>query len=255
VTDDHAIPEPPEEESYFVSMTDIMVGLLFVFIIMLMTFALQYRGATATVRDADELVDEAKRTLLTDVVNLLTAAGVPITVNLEQGVIHLPESVLFEPARAELPEKGRLAVNHVRAALAKVMPCYAKDRPTACESHAAWLDALFIEGHSDSDRIRDGSRYRDNLELSAVRAVNTYRELIAPTDPAGLADAQTLKDMQNRDGDAVLAFSGYGDQRPIDRGTNAEAKARNRRIDLRFLMATLRPPELDALAVELRQQP
>lgn len=115
MTDDVAAPEAPEEESYFVSMTDIMVGLLFVFIIMLMTFALQYRGATATMRDADELVDEAKRTLLTEVGNLLTAAGVPITVNLEQGVIHLPESVLFEPARAELPEKGRLAVNHVRA--------------------------------------------------------------------------------------------------------------------------------------------
>jgi chemotaxis protein MotB len=32
-----------EEESYFVSMTDLMVGLLFIFIIMLMVFALQYR--------------------------------------------------------------------------------------------------------------------------------------------------------------------------------------------------------------------
>ena len=34
-----------EEESYFISMTDLMVGLLFIFIIMLMVFALQYREA------------------------------------------------------------------------------------------------------------------------------------------------------------------------------------------------------------------
>jgi chemotaxis protein MotB len=34
------------EEGYFVSMTDMMVGLLFLFIIMLMLFALKYQEAT-----------------------------------------------------------------------------------------------------------------------------------------------------------------------------------------------------------------
>ncbi len=32
-----------EEENYFVSMTDMMVGILFIFIIMLMMFALNFR--------------------------------------------------------------------------------------------------------------------------------------------------------------------------------------------------------------------
>jgi chemotaxis protein MotB len=32
-----------EDESYFVSMTDLMVGMLFIFIIMLMAFALNLR--------------------------------------------------------------------------------------------------------------------------------------------------------------------------------------------------------------------
>ena len=32
-----------EEENYFVSMTDLMVGLVFVFIILLMYFALQFQ--------------------------------------------------------------------------------------------------------------------------------------------------------------------------------------------------------------------
>jgi chemotaxis protein MotB len=34
-----------EQESYFVSMTDLMIGLLFIFIILLMSFAVSYRGA------------------------------------------------------------------------------------------------------------------------------------------------------------------------------------------------------------------
>lgn len=35
-----------EEENYFVSMTDLMVGLVFVFIILLMYFALQFQDVT-----------------------------------------------------------------------------------------------------------------------------------------------------------------------------------------------------------------
>ena len=37
-----------EEENYFVSMTDMMVGVLFIFIIMLMVFALDFRSVTDT---------------------------------------------------------------------------------------------------------------------------------------------------------------------------------------------------------------
>src|SRR4051812_21851603 len=35
-----------EEENYFISMTDMMVGMLFIFIIMLMSFALLFRQQT-----------------------------------------------------------------------------------------------------------------------------------------------------------------------------------------------------------------
>ena len=39
-----ATEEPTEEsENYFISMTDMMVGMLFIFLIMLMVFALNYR--------------------------------------------------------------------------------------------------------------------------------------------------------------------------------------------------------------------
>src|SRR5258708_33818028 len=37
-----------EEESYFVSMTDVFIGLLFIFIIMLMFFAMRFQEATQT---------------------------------------------------------------------------------------------------------------------------------------------------------------------------------------------------------------
>lgn len=262
MSDDAPAHEAPEEESYFVSMTDIMVGLLFVFIIMLMTFALQYRNAeaarnkeTETIQSADELAAAARRKLLVDVETYLQERGVKVTVDLQQGVIRLPESVLFEKARAELGAEGQAAISHVATALAAALPCYAANRPASCAGpRTAWLDALFIEGHTDDDPLRAGARYQDNLELSALRAVNTYRELVGLNAAADLERqeaAQLLLDLRNRNREPVLAFSGYGAQRPITENSDPVSKAQNRRIDLRFLMATLRPPELEALAAEL----
>jgi len=43
MSDSQHIEDTPEDENYFVSMTDMMVGMLFIFIIMLMMFALNFR--------------------------------------------------------------------------------------------------------------------------------------------------------------------------------------------------------------------
>ena len=47
-----------EEESYFVSMTDMMVGLLFLFIIMLMNFAFRLQETTEDLTSANEVRSE-----------------------------------------------------------------------------------------------------------------------------------------------------------------------------------------------------
>ena len=52
--------EHEEEENYFVSMTDMMVGVLFIFIIMLMIFAMDFREQT----DEQEKISEEQRQVL-----------------------------------------------------------------------------------------------------------------------------------------------------------------------------------------------
>src|ERR1700756_565212 len=47
---DVGAPEHVQGENYFVSMTDMMVGMLFIFIIMLMSFALLFRQQTDATR-------------------------------------------------------------------------------------------------------------------------------------------------------------------------------------------------------------
>jgi len=77
-----------EEESYFVSMTDMMVGLLFVFLIMLMYFALQYKD------NAQELLtaDATRTTILEQLKESLKREGVEVQIDTETGVLRLPDS-------------------------------------------------------------------------------------------------------------------------------------------------------------------
>lgn len=75
---------------------------------------------------------------------------------------------------------------------------------------------ITVAAHTDSDAIRGtlAASYPDNAALSAARA----------------EDAVSV--LQSVAGAERLVAAGRGDREPVDRGTSAEAKARNRRVEL-----------------------
>lgn len=218
-----------EEESYFISMSDMMVGLLFIFIIMLVYFALQYRQTTDELTGAERTRTE----ILAQLERRLKEQGVQVVVDYDTGVLRLPEEVLFGSGQFDLNPNGVAAVSTVAREMARVLPCYTfgVQRP-ACEESPHRIDAIFVEGHTDIDPMRGGM---DNWDLSVRRATNTYRQLIAAYPALG-----RLTNFPEGETNSVpvLGVSGYGPDRPIARGEDADAKRLNRRIDLRFLMAT-----------------
>ena len=225
-------------ENYFISMTDLMVGLLLIFIILLMFFALQFKE---TIHEQDT-ISEARESILNDVQKTLKEAGVTVRLEVNQGLIRLPESVLFESGQAALNDRGRRAIEVLAASLEQILPCYTKgvrSRRESCPGGNALVDAILIEGHTDDVPVKSGRRWQDNLELSTFRATNTYRALLEAS--TGNGDSSLL-DFQNAAGVPVLSVSGYGQHRPV-----AEEKAPNRRIDLRLLMAPARATAQDFL--------
>lgn len=228
-----------EEESYFISMADMMVGLLFVFIILLLYFALQFQQKSHALSDAGD----ARKHLLTDLETAIRRADPTLDVHAEPdtGVLTLPAAILFAKSSDQLSEGGQVAVGVVGRAMAHVLPCYTGQRqPQGC-SYATErrLDAIFVEGHTDSDPFTSNGRISDNLDLSAFRAANTFRTL---------RDLHLgLEHLENPSGQPILSVSGYGDTRPVpgNPGTTEAEKGRNRRIDLRFLMDT--PPASEPL--------
>jgi flagellar motor protein MotB len=221
--------EEADEESYFVSMADMMVGLVFIFIVLLLYFALQFRQSNARLTDATE----TRTVLLRQLDRQLLDRGLAVSIDTRSGVLRLPEDVLFDRGAAELNPRGHAAAAILGDVLARALACYSYPRPQAgCGPGAHGLDAVFVEGHTDRDALSGRGMVRDNLDLSVARATNTYRAL--------LADAPRLDTMRNGpapSGQPILSVAGYGADRPIDLGDSPAAKARNRRIDLRFLMS------------------
>ena len=73
-------------------------------------------------------------------------------------------------------------------------------------------------------------RFQSNWDLSAARASATFLRLVDAFPGLG-----ALKN--DRDG-ALIGVSGYGEYRPIDQSGSEIGMQRNRRIELRFIMAT-----------------
>ena len=255
-------PEAPDSdgENYFVSMTDMMIGVLFIFVIMLMTFALDFQKTTTVqqnsinvaqqvalklqrmqtdVRDniADmEKTNQVRRQLLTDLQTQLASEGLDVAIDTANGVLRLTENaVKFDANRSDLSDRARLNVGKIARVLERVLPRYVACRAGAekpnCIARGAGptVETVFIEGHTDTTGVPDlKERDRRNWELSAERAVSTYREIVAQTP--------ILRQLRNLHGEEIISVSGYSSTRPIDPHETREAWDKNRRIDLRFVM-------------------
>ena len=237
--------EAEQAESYYVSITDMLIGLLFLFVIMLMYFALQLRITTQELVTADD----TRNRLLNELADYLHERNVRAEVDLSAGVLRLPDEILFERGQDAPKPEGVTALRVLAEGMTQKLPCYsyrgAGPRPEACPATPHHLEAVFIEGHTDSDPISSTGRLRDNWDLSSARAANTFR-ILTQHQPE-LAAFRNKEDAAATGATSLLSIAGYADQRPVNAADTREAKAANRRIDIRFVMAG---PDTAAAAAE-----
>jgi chemotaxis protein MotB len=238
--------------------------LLFVFIIILMSFALRLREAEALQEDAkrqaeaasevlttvtDDLVEdtEVRNRLLKEIAESLRRQGVQVHLDLRNGVLRLPEELLFDSGSAEFREEGRRAVEILGYTLARLLPCYdnREEVPAAqCgERRPLRLDAVFVEGHTDNVDIHT-VRFPNNWALSYARAHRTYADL--------MASAPSLETFKNGQDQSLFSMSAYADTRPAAGNDTEEGRRQNRRIDLRFILATPDEGELNEVRRRLQ---
>lgn len=260
-------------DSYLASVSDLMAGLVFIFIITLAVFALRLAMTNEDAKAAEEetrvqleSIRSARKnrtTLLNALKDQLTELGIEVKVMEDQGVLRLGENGIgFETGRFHPISGHEARVGKLAYALAQVLPCFVdhedrtenqnpSSRPRYCladlhdEEHMCLVrpdpgsprvDTVLVEGHTDSLRVNCRScKFSDNLELSTMRAAEIWR-MSAACEPS-------LEGLMNRDQLRVVSVSGYGKTRLADE-TNPQASV-NRRIDLRFIMESPRAEDLD----------
>lgn len=237
--------------SYLASLSDLMIGLLFIFIIILMAFTLSYKAAEeagqrersilASANQALTDSDRLRAQILQHVQRSLEQQGIRVQVDLRNGVLRLPESLLFDEGSAEFRPGGVAAIAKVASALSAVLPCYAAGSVSlaGCSPEERnRLDSVFIEGHTDNVPIQS-VLYRDNWDLSVARARVTYFSLFR--------NAPDLQALINGNGEPLFSMTAYADTRPAANNSTADGRAENRRIDLRFIMTPPAPKSLGAM--------
>ena len=116
--------------------------------------------------------------------------------------------VLFTVGSADLAPEGQAQIARVASILTDV----AGDIPPSLD----WI--LRVDGHTDNVPLSGAGVFRDNWELSQARALSVVRFL---QDQLGFPPDR-------------LAATGFGEHRPVATGNSAEARAQNRRIELKL---------------------
>lgn len=116
--------------------------------------------------------------------------------------------VLFGPGSADLGPDGR-------AALSQFADLFDEVRD-ALPEELGWI--LRVDGHTDDVPLSGAGRFRDNWELSQARALSVVRYL-----------AEVRGFPPDR-----LAANGFAEWQPLDPAPTPEARARNRRIELKL---------------------
>lgn len=145
---------------------------------------------------------EVQRKVYSDVRTFITQKGIEGIVGavLEKGkvVIRIPGDVMFENGQVELSPEGKKILVELKDVLIK--------------KHDQKIN---IVGHTDDLPMRAGARFKDNWEISSLRAVYVLRYLMQ----LGIAQER-------------LTATGLADLEPLYPNNTADNRARNRRVEL-----------------------
>lgn len=234
--------QPDEENPYWVSFSDIMAGLLVIFILASMALVLQLRDKNEQVTEAIKELQKAeqvRRTIIEEIVAELKESKIEVAISENHTVIRIPENVIsFKQGKFDVPKSQQVRENIIKIGMAMSRAIHTDER---------WrqLDTVFIEGHTDDLPCPTYLCPMGNWGLSAKRAISIWRFW-----GENLEGSTNLDHFKNHSGEKLFSVSGYADTRPEESTINApstrENRSKNRRIDVRL---TIRRPKIGDLEV------
>ena len=116
--------------------------------------------------------------------------------------------VLFSTGSSDLSTEGKAEISNVTEILSSIM----KDIPDNID----WV--IRVDGHTDDIPLSGSGEFKDNWELSQARALSVVKYMITKLNFSG----------------SRLAANGFGEYQPINMEDTPEARAQNRRIEIKL---------------------
>ncbi len=255
-----------EEESVFVTMSDLTISFLLIVMILLAFFATQLMNnanVTIPITEYEELrkeYDEMRTELQStqeDNENLVAQLRTRLEVYLEntrdqrknilieirnrllnefpeldveisekEDALHLREA-LFEIGKAVFLPNKRRYVERIGEILDEILNCYTVGDNVLRDAQCNSENTLVEAVQIEGHTDRIGDD-NFNLRLSTNRATETFYAI--------LDRAPRILEYKNQRGESVMSVSGYGEMRPVDPTNTNEINVTDRRIDIRILM-------------------
>jgi flagellar motor protein MotB len=225
-----------EENPYWMSFSDILSGLLILFVLASVVLMVELMEAKQELENKQEAFTEelemlhkaegVRKTILHEAAELLQQRGIQVTVSENETVLSIPNDILgFESAAFNIGPQFESTALEIGEVLSHVINQ---------DNREQYLDTIFIEGHTDSKNF-NGMMGKGNWGLSTFRAISLW-ELWRDSLP----DALKLDGVTNRDGNPLFSVSGYAaTRRAVETEITDHDYRSNRRIDIRF---TIRRP-------------
>lgn len=234
--------EKQTDNPYWLSFSDMMSGILIIFILVCMTLLYQlielknnYRSEIMReIEDKYNKNSKIRQSILQDIAKELAEQGVRVFIEDNKTVLRIPEDSLhFDVNKSEIKDELKANAWKIGKAL-----------HNGLTKNERWkhLETIFIEGHTDGKQVKSIPRF--NWDLSTERAVSLWQFWLHDTEYG-----DKLKNLSNKDDSGtekpLFSVSGYADTRRVEDIEKTEDDAKkNRRIDIRF---TTRQPVLEEL--------
>lgn len=211
--------ESADDGHYWISISDLMTSLLFIFIIILAYTIFTFSEKSAVFEESFYSRGE----LLTQIQTTLKAKNIDVDIDPKNGNMRIKADTFFAVGSADLSADGQAKMAEIARNIQKAYLSNIKYKNA--------IDTVFIEGHTDNIpvNLNFGGRRWTNMELSAQRAINTYLTMDSATG---------IGQIKNRDGRFLFSYSGYSDLRPVGDNASEAGRSQNRRIEFFFALTS-----------------
>lgn len=213
-----------DENPYWISFSDIMAGLLVIFVLAVIHLVLELAEQKEAI-EADialiKRIHEIRAEMLLEIKDDLVKDKIQVEISDNESVLHIPDELAFAENKSTIPKDKEVFVGKVGKALFSSLKK---------EGRMRFVDTIFIEGHTDS---RPAPRYPNgNWGLSTDRAISIWKYWTER-----LEVGEEMQALRNREDSKIFSVSGYGaTRRLVAPDTLKEQRRKNRRIDIRFTM-------------------